>query len=386
MSERLVTLYCREGGSDKVYQLHLHAAPAGAGWVVDRGNGPRGKALRMGTMTEAPIDLAAATKIFEQKLKEQLRKGYHEGEQGQAYSSGELAGQASGHRQQLPTPISAERAAELLRSPGWYLQEKANGERRSLVITPDGQVKGINKLGLFCPIPAHWPKAFERVALDGGAVIDGEQVGDHFHAFDVLSMYGNDIHDKGFDFRAKQIERLVAHHGAHGLLDVLRVLPVSRTPEEKAAAVQEIEARKGEGYVLKHRDAPYDAGRSTAAYKVKFVDSPSCLVLERNRQRSVRIGLLTSSGEIRAVGNVTIPANHQVPEVGEIVDVQCLYYNPHGAFEQPVYLGRRTDVAREECHFGQLVRLKPETRMPAELWGASEDAGEDEDLRETMRA
>lgn len=389
MTERAVTLYCREGGSDKVYQLHLHPGPNGSGWVVDRANGPRGKALRPGTMTPEPLDLAAATKLFEQKLKEQLRKGYHEGENGQAYSSSDLAGQASGHRQQLPTAITAERARELLESPEWGLQEKANGERRTLLVSADGEVRGINKLGLFCAIPGHWRDAFARVALDGGALIDGEQVGDDFYAFDVLDMYGNDVRHMPFRFRVAQIQRLIDHHGAHGLSAVLKPLETTVTPEAKAAAARDIAARQGEGYVLKHLDSPYDAGRSISAFKVKFVESSSCIVLTRNSQRSVNVALLTTAGAPRSVGNVTIPPNHQIPAEGVVVEVLYLYYNPLGAFEQPVYVGERQDVLREECHFGQVLRLKPDTRMPEELWqsGAHEAAGEDQDgHQERMRA
>lgn len=376
--ERKVTLYCAEGGSDKVYQIHMRQAPEGAGWLVDRANGARGKALRPGTETPSPVDLATATDIYDRLLKSKLKKGYHEGEGAASYTSSEYAGRASGHRQQLPTAITRERARELLAGHGWAIQEKANGERRTVIVSPDGQLKGVNKLGLFCDVPQHWQQLFASVARAGGAVIDGEHIGDHLYAFDVLEINGSDIRQQPFDHRSRHVQRLLEQHAA--LSQVLRPLPVYRTPAEKQAAAQAIEARGGEGYVFKLLSAPYEPGRSDAALKFKFTESSTCIVVARNAQRSVNIGLLDAAGNVRSVGNVTIPANHNVPDQDELVEVQYLYYNPSGAFEQPVYLGARNDVGRDECHFGQVLRLKPGVAMPAALWAGTTAASPEPEL------
>lgn len=377
MSERSVTLYCTEGGSDKVYQIHLRrATSAGGGWVVDRANGPRGKTLRPGTETPQPVELEVAVEIFERLLRSKLKKGYFEGEGGRAYASAEFAGLASGHRQQLPTAIPSARAVQLLKSPGWALQEKANGERRTLRIDPSGDVRGINKLGLYTSIPAHWIPAFAGVALDGGALFDGEQVGDDYYVFDVLELHGRDLRHRPFGFRIGQITRVVDVH-AETLGFVKPLLPIV-DPRAKIAEAAAIAARAGEGYVLKRLDAPYEAGRSDAALKFKFTESSTCLVRSLNRQRSVALALIDAAGEWVSVGNVTIPANHEMPSEGDLVEVEYLYYNPRGAFEQPVYLGRRHDVAQAECHFGQVMRLKPGAVMPIDLWREDEEAGQED--------
>jgi bifunctional non-homologous end joining protein LigD len=364
--ERKVTLYSTENGSDKVYQIHQRPAPQGAGWLVDRANGARGKALRPGTETPTPVDLASANRIYDDLLKSKLKKGYHEGENGASYTSSEFAGRASSHRQQLPTAITEERAQELLASGDWAIQEKANGERRSIIVSADGQLKGVNKLGLFCEVPQHWQAAFHLAAREGGLVIDGEQIGDHLYAFDVLDVFGNDIRHRPFDYREQQIHRLLAHHPA--LAEVMKPLRAFRTPAEKQQAAHDIQARGGEGYVLKLMSAPYEPGRSDTVLKFKFTETSTCIVIARNAQRSVNIGLIDAAGQVRSVGNVTIPANFSVPDAGELVEIQFLYFNPGGAFEQPVYLGPRNDVTRDECHFGQVLRLKPGVGMPAELW------------------
>ena len=369
MSERKVMLAKQEGASDKVYMLHLK--PSGAGWVVERGNARRGQPLRMGFVVDKPVDLGVAISAFEKKLKEQLREGYKisEGDAGPGYDVGEAAGEASGHRQQLPTAISDQRARELIDDAMWCLQLKANGERRSVEVTPDGQVRGINKLGLYTPIPTHWVHAFGVLAAEGGALIDGEQIGDVLHAFDVLHFNVNDLRNMGFEMRAKQLDRMLAHHGDR-LASVLKPLPVYGDAASKASAVAAIKARNDEGVVFKRKDAPYSGGRSEDALKWKFTETATCVVTVRNAQRSVGIALLDAAGQLRPVGNVTIPANHEPPEPGHLVEVALLYYNPRGGLEQPVYLGRRNDVLRDECHFGQILRLKPGVQMPVELWNA----------------
>jgi hypothetical protein len=54
-------------------------------------------------------------------------------------------------------------------------------------------------------------------------------------------------------------------------------------------------------------------------------------------------------------GNVTIPANHQIPRVGDVVEVRYLYaYRDSLALYQPVYLGPRDDVDPGECLVSQL--------------------------------
>ena len=107
--------------------------------------------------------------------------------------------------------------------------------------------------------------------------------------------------------------------------------------------------------------------------KFKFTESASCCVFSVNSdKRSVRIGLL----EIRddpikgqgmvPVGNVTIPPNHAIPNVGEIVEVEYLYAYPGGSLYQPVYRGKRSDLDVSACTTRQL-KYKQEGREEDEI-------------------
>jgi bifunctional non-homologous end joining protein LigD len=88
--------------------------------------------------------------------------------------------------------------------------------------------------------------------------------------------------------------------------------------------------------------------------KLKFWEDVTCRVTAgRDGNRSVGLELLENEAWI-PVGNVTIPANAEIPSPGSLVDIRYLYAYPGGSLFQPTYLRPRTDVAPEECHTGRL--------------------------------
>lgn len=154
--------------------------------------------------------------------------------------------------------------------------------------------------------------------------------------------------------RYNQLVRLLdGKTGSH-----LELVQMAVTTEEKRALYNSVKAKGGEGLVFKRLMAPYVAGRPNSggdALKFKFKASASCFVIGgRTGKRSVELGLL-DDGDTVSVGNVTIPANHDIPAEGQIVEVQYLYVkNKGGNLFQPVYLGVRNDVKKAECKIEQL--------------------------------
>lgn len=110
--------------------------------------------------------------------------------------------------------------------------------------------------------------------------------------------------------------------------------------------------------MFKHLASGFDEGRSLAALKWKFVESLTCVVMRRNAQRSVAVGALDEVGRMVGLGNVTIPASHEVPQEGDLVEVQYLYRYADGCLEQPVYKGRRTDPSPADATLAQITRIK----------------------------
>ena len=60
------------------------------------------------------------------------------------------------------------------------------------------------------------------------------------------------------------------------------------------------------------------------------------------------------------VGNVSIPVNHAIPQVGNIIEVRYLYAYPNGSLFQPTYLGERNDLEETDCRETQRVFKKGE--------------------------
>ena len=354
-------LYFTGNGSDKVYQAHLRQKDAG--WVVDYGNGPRGGTLRTGTKTAAPVEYAAAKKIYDKLVKEKTSSGYTPDQSGVLYTATQLAGRKSGELPQLPTAVSEAEAELLYTDPAWGLQQKEDGENRILLFEAD-TVRGTNRNGLFVDIPQHWVGPTSQYRT----IIAGEHVGDRFKAFDLLEFMGQDYRPMPYLERFNQLEKITRD------ISWLDVIPLELTTERKRHRAGWILATDGEGVVFKRLDAPFAAGRSGDSLKLKFTESATCLVLKQNPQRSVAVGLRNENGNMLDMGNVTIPPNAPLPEVGSLLEVQYLYRFENGKLEQPVYKGPRLDMTVEAAVLSQITRIK--VRGTAEVATAAE--GEEE--------
>lgn len=344
MEMKSVSLYYSAGSSDKEYRVWTEVKDDGV--VVHFAYGRRGAALTTGTKTKAPVEYGAAVAILEKLVTEKKSKGYTEGEDGTPYQHSDR--QVSGLLPQLLNTIDDTDVALIVDDPAWAMQEKRDGRR--MMLRKTGQtVEGINKLGLLVGVPrsiVDWMCSDVR----GDVILDGEIIGDQLYAFDVIHRGGVDLRDRPYRDR----------YGAlTDLLDVDSCLPVSAVdcwtdPVDKARQLAAFKAAAAEGVVFKRWSAPYTVGRPNSGgpqLKYKFVATLSAVVSKINRQRSVGISLLDGQ-QWQPVGNVTIPANLDVPPVGAVVEVRYLYAAP--ALVQPVYLGQRSDVEPHECVTRQL--------------------------------
>jgi len=109
--------------------------------------------------------------------------------------------------------------------------------------------------------------------------------------------------------------------------------------------------------VFKRIGAAYSSGRPNSGgdqFKFKFVETASVIVNAINAKRSVAIAVWENASLIPC-GNVTIPADQPIPQVGDMAEIRYLYAMPDsGSLFQPVYLGVRDDIAAAECTRDQL--------------------------------
>lgn len=346
-----VSLYYRQGASDKVYQASIE--PAGDRFVVNFAYGRRGATLSTGTKTTSPVDRETAVNTFTKLVAEKKAKGYTEGEDGTPYAHADK--QVSGILPQLLNPVEEADLEALISDDAYCAQEKFDG--RHLLIRKHGaEIEGVNKKGLIVGLPEPLLQVVSRYGPD--LELDGESVGDNYHVFDLMVLNGLDVRAWPYQKRLSALMDLFLSVRQN----VVRYAETAFSTKEKRALLDRLHQDRKEGIVFKQLDAPYTPGRPSSGgpqLKFKFVATVSAIVLKVNSKRSVLIGLYRGS-KLVPCGNVTIPPNHDVPKIETVVEVRYLYaYRESGVLYQPVYLGPRDDVEAGECLVSQL-KYKPE--------------------------
>ena len=309
--------------------------------------------MNTGTKTNVPVNFDDAKRIFDKLVKEKTLKGYTPGEAGTPYQHSDQ--QPSGILPQLLNSIDEEQVVKLIQDDNWCMQEKQDGRR--LIVQKHGQdITGINKkgntVGLALPL-------FEVVrGFDADVTIDGESIGVNLYAFDLIELDGVDIRSWPYRERLAALMNLLFSVQQR----VIKLVETAFTSEQKLALLKQLKAGKREGIVFKQIFAPCTPGRPNSGgtqLKHKFVATLSAVVAKINAKRSVELQLIGPDGWV-SCGNVTIPANHKIPQTRQVVEVRFLYaFKESGVLFQPVYLGPRDDVDDTECLTSQL-KFKPE--------------------------
>jgi bifunctional non-homologous end joining protein LigD len=376
------SLYFREGSANKEY--HAAIQEQGDGFIVRFSYGRRGSTLAHGTKTTTPVPLIEAHRIYHKLVASKIAKGYQElgarvdtsaqtqecegrtiwnsdGTDGPCLicppPAESIEGRDTGIRCQLLNPADPCELGRLLANHTHCLQEKHDG-RRVLVRKLGNRITSINRRGLVIALSDGIRHAV--AAIPGEFLIDGEAVGETLHAFDLLELDGKDLRILGYLDRYRHLLLLLADSPHRGIIPVRCAL----TPADKLAMYKNCRALDCEGVVFKEVDAPASAGRPNsggAQLKYKFVESASFVVTACNAKRSVALGLYDSDvfpghgPKLVFAGNVTIPPNHAVPAIGEVVEVKYLYAFPEsGSVYQPVYAGKRCDIPGSDCLKTQL--------------------------------
>ena len=347
-TQETITLYYREGTSDKVYQVSLE--PAGELFVVNFAYGRRGSTLNVGTKTSCPVDYETARKTYDRLVQEKTAKGYTPGPDGTPFQNTPKADRLTGVLPQLLNPIGEAEVQQLLASEDWCLQEKLDG-RRVLIQKVGKEIIPINRKGLVIGLFSSILRSTEFIP--GDFILDGECIGDVFYAFDLIERDGEDF--RLFPYKRRLLD-------LHALLSQtehphIELVSTAYHTDDKQRLFDELRRTRREGVVFKRLDAPYTPGRPNSggpALKHKFCASLSAVVAHLNAQRSVEIQLLGKDCW-QAAGNVTIPANQPLPKAGDVVEVRYLYaFSESGVLYQPVCLGQRSDIEPAECLAAQL--------------------------------
>jgi len=354
-----VSLYFKEGSSDKEYHAQLESHDGG--WIVNFQYGRRGSALRADSKTPQPLPYEEAKKIYDKVIREKIGKGYRQlGETLPAPIGQTGEPRKTGLACELLTSIEFKEVAKYILDPDYWLQDKRDGQRRMVEKRANGAILGVNRRGLTVPLPASLHA--ESALLDLQTfVLDGEIQEDRLVVFDLLDADG-DLRQAPYTDRFDRLllELSRARYPSGRGLEHISAVSTCRTREEKETGLQQLYTEKAEGVVFKRADAAYAAGRSGSHLKFKFTATCSARVRTVNKKRSVGLELLDENGGWIEIGNVSVPVSHEIPNVGSLVEVRYLYATAGRQLYQPVYLRLRTDLGEKECRLEQLKFKKDE--------------------------
>lgn len=355
MQETSISLYYKDARSNKEYHAQLQAKDGG--FIVAFQYGPRGGTLTSGVKTAAPVPYEKAKKTYDKLLAEKIGKGYTPGETQSAFVGTSLEERFTGIVPQLLNSITESQAQSLMQDPNWVMQEKYDGHRR-LAQKTEQQLLGINRKGLTTRLPQEVAEGLETLGSFAPFIVDGELVGSSYFVFDVLELKGADLRNESVESRLSALEQLREALTAAGVTAVI-VTTTARSSDDKRALYERIKTAGREGVVFKQVASTYVAGRPSSGgnqLKLKFTHSASVFVANRNpTKRSVAIELLDGEGKRVNVGNVSIPANYDIPAVGAVVEVEYLYAFEGGSLFQPQYKGVRDDLdPASACVLSQL--------------------------------
>jgi bifunctional non-homologous end joining protein LigD len=345
-----VSLFFKSGGSDKEY--HLQLVEDSGKFLVNFQYGRRGSTLKTGSKTPTPVDQTTAEKIYNKVEKEKLGEGYVPGTPTETGYVSVTTPTVTGPVPQLPNPINEAEVLKLLKDAAWALQEKKDGKH--IVLQKSGsKVTATNKKGIETGFPAVFAEGLKEDIL-----LDGEAIGETFYAFDLLQIGTEDL--RGSSYQARYDALVKWGKTLSG--KAIKIVPLMVGYKDKKALFDKLQSEKREGVVLKKLSAVYKSGRPATGgdmLKYKLVSTASCIVTTgREGKRSVALELIDNGKRIQ-VGNVTIPANKEIPLPETVCECRYLYAYPGGSLFQPVYLGPRDDIDPAECLIEQL-KYKPE--------------------------
>ena len=131
-----------------------------------------------------------------------------------------------------------------MRAPAYVMQQKFDG-RRVLIRKQEAEIHGINKKGLLIGLPE---SVFQDIyQLPGNFILDGECIGDAFHAFDLLMFNNRDLRPNPYHQRLTALMNLLmsAQHR------FIKYATTAFTSNQKTDLHSELSQAKQEGVVFK---------------------------------------------------------------------------------------------------------------------------------------
>lgn len=267
-----------------------------------------------------------------------------------------------------------------IEDPKYVFQQKVDGIRGQLVIEPGKapwfRARSGNQLqnASGTKITSGIVSSMGTMPDDGPSYfVDGELLNGKWYVFDLV-VDGNE--KLSYSERQAILENWVKEMHKAGLKQI-QALPTARTPDEKRALWETMNAQGGEGVLMKRLDAPYNPGsRVTHSLKAKITSTVDVVVMERNTKghENAVIGVKVD-GKLKQIGTVSMQGKEKgTPiKVGDVIEVEYLWAMPEThKLQQPRMVKRRPDKSAETVTDAQL-RFVQKDIVDKEGWTATPD-------------
>jgi bifunctional non-homologous end joining protein LigD len=361
--EQNVSLRFTQGSSDKVYNVFLNRYEKDAdncGWTVETAYGRYGKTLNYGSKTTKPLSYEKALQLYVKLIAQKKARGYVIQGVSTDFTAPIDDKIHTGWVPQLLYQVEQNEAMDLFHHMTVYAQVKHDGERRAVIMSGT-KITGANRLGFEVPIRDDIYKELDDLnnLHPFNFTLDCEDMGDHYVIFDVMDEGENEC----FSYRAKRLNNLAAAIEEQGY----KHLKVERAyccnfRSNMVDFIKKARSNREEGVVFRDGSKVYTPGKGTkngAAFKLKFYSDCTCRVGSVHpSKRSIGLQLFNEKGLGVDVGNCTIPMNHRMPNVYDLVDIKYLYAYKGGSLYQPIYKGKRLDLDDSAAVLSQLKYKK----------------------------
>lgn len=375
-----VTLYFKQGSSDKVYQAQLIAQQDmlkdEVRWTVRAAYGRRGSTMRhISKLQGGTTHYTEAKAVYDKLVQSKLRKGYIPGPGGTPFNQHAKYAKVfdavnrpkpTGWIPQLLNQITFQEAAGIYRGNegNVFLQTKWDGERRGVICK--GDVIAANRKGLEVTLEPTIKAAIDTLCAHTSFLLtlDTEDMGDYLVIFDILKLGREDLTSHTFLQRTgylKKINEALSAMDTPFLMVDTPYLPKSYV--EFCEYIEDAKERNEEGVVIRVGSTKYLPGKPNTGgglYKLKFKESATCRVeFIHPTKSSVGLELFDEAKQQWvSVGNTTIYPNSTFPSADDIIEVEYLYAYPGGSLYQPVFKGPRPDIDEDAAVLSQLKYKK----------------------------
>lgn len=251
----------------------------------------------------------------------------------------------------------------LITNKNYAMSQKLDG-RRVLIECGERKAIGFSRQGEPCDLPDSVENQLSKTP--NKFVFDGELLNNTYWVFDIVEIPSGSIRERSWIERQELVETLVNDNMFPNIKRVVQ----HYTTESKQAFFERCRDSGAEGVVFQRLSGVYRSGRSSDAWKHKFVSEVDCVITDTHEGGRENLVLALYDGDaLVSVGKVSsLTGDGPTLSVGDVCTVRCLYATGSDRLFHPTKPKRRTDKSPHECTINQLdaIRVNKTVLTPAQ--------------------